>query len=129
MQCTWGRETAKKARTQQHFESLVNHIKSLEARVRELEGDLARTRAGSLSDAAPPSAAGSSSLSPQPQPSPVAVAKYEPDEDDRDQLLVDAADADDEGADQDSEIEQLIAPTRHLVVRAPLLLLLCRVCR
>ena len=114
-QCTWGRETAKKARTQQHFESLVNHIKSLETRVKELEAELARSRAqrsGSISDATP-SAAGSSSLSPRPSP----IAKYEPDDDDR--LPDDDDDDEPRNSDQDSEIEQLIAPTRHLVVRLP----------
>ena len=128
-QCTWGRETAKKARTQQHFESLVNHIKSLESRVKELETDLARAqgRSSSLSDSG--GAAGSSSLSPQPSPAH-QVAKYE---DEEDAHVPNGAtgidDGDEEGrgrgrgkdskaseSDEDSEIEQLIAPTRHLVV-------------
>ena len=114
LQCTWGRETAKKARTQQHFESLVNHIKSLEARVKELEGELSGsrshpTRSGSVSDAA--RSAGSSSLSPHPSP----VTKFELDDD--------AIPNGDDGigsasSDNESEIEQLIAPTRHLVVRS-----------
>lgn len=111
-QCTWGRETAKKARTQQHFESLVNHIKSLEHRVKELEGELSQARgghSGSASDATP-SASGSYSLSPPPLP------KFEPDEDDQ---LPDGEDDGHHSSDPDSEIEQLIAPTRHLVVRTP----------
>lgn len=112
-QCTWGRETAKKARTQQHFESLVNHIKSLEQRVRELEGDLQRAReptrrSGSVSDAA--RSVASSSLSPHPSP----VAKLEPDDD----LVLNGHDELDPAniSDDESEIDQLIAPTRHLVV-------------
>ncbi|GJE99786.1 fungal specific transcription factor domain-containing protein [Phanerochaete sordida] len=111
-ECTWGRETAKKARTQQHFESLVNHIKSLEARVKELEGELsssrsATRRSGSVSDATRQS----SSLSPHPSP----VTKFEEHDDsipNGDDDLDSAA-----GSDVDSEIEQLIAPTRHLVLQ------------
>ena len=112
VQCTWGRETAKKARTQQHFESLVNHIKSLEARVKELEGELSggrggggTRRSGSVSDATRQS----SSLSPHPSP----VTKFEEHDD---AILAGAP-------DDDSEIEQLIAPTRHLVVRRPVLVI------
>lgn len=119
-QCTWGRETAKKARTQQHFESLVNHIKSLEHRVKELEAEVAQPnkssstsarRSDSVSDAA--RSAASSSLSPHPSP----VAKFEPDED----RFPEENDEDSSGqSDADSEIDQLIAPTRHLVVRPQL---------
>ena len=154
-QCTWGRETAKKARTQQHFESLVNHIKSLETRVRELENELLRTKRhsngrshsthsgsqshshGSDATATPTtSIAGSASLSPRTSP----IAKFEPDDDekvppqreDSDEELeplddLDELDEEKKGGardgggnasgEEDSEIEQLIAPTRHLVVR------------
>jgi hypothetical protein len=118
VQCTWGRETAKKARTQQHFESLVNHIKSLEARVKELEAELSSSRggshthtgrSGSVSDAA--RSAGSSSLSPHPR-SP--ITKFEPDDD----AVLNGENGGESpsGSEDDSEIEQLIAPTRHLVV-------------
>ena len=121
VQCTWGRETAKKARTQQHFESLVNHIKSLEARVKELEAEVSQSsrssqahtgRSGSVSDAA--RSAGSSSLSPHPR-SP--VTKFEPDDD----TILNGENGLDSlsDSDEDSEIEQLIAPTRHLVVSNP----------
>lgn len=113
-QCTWGRETAKKARTQQHFESLVNHIKSLEARVKELEGELSGShpqtrRSGSVSDAA---RSAGSSISPHPSP----ITKFEPDDD----TIPNGEDRPDSpsNSDFDSEIEQLIAPTRHLVVRS-----------
>ncbi|KAI0337043.1 hypothetical protein BDW22DRAFT_1433627 [Trametopsis cervina] len=111
-ECTWGRETAKKARTQQHFESLVNHIKSLEHRIKELESE--RTNGGkvhrssSVSDAAP--SVPSSSLSPHPSP----VAKFEPDEDG---FPHSHADEDSGPSDVESEIDQLIAPTRHLVLQ------------
>lgn len=114
-QCTWGRETAKKARTQQHFESLVNHIKSLEARVKELEGELSSSRShtrrsGSVSDAA--RSVGSSSLSPHPSP----ITKFEPEDD----SFLNGHDGTDSpsNSEDDSEIDQLIAPTRHLVVSA-----------
>ncbi|PSR76093.1 hypothetical protein PHLCEN_2v8681 [Hermanssonia centrifuga] len=126
-ECTWGHETAKKARTQQHFESLVNHIKSLEVRVKELECELSQTktrRSLSLSDAAASGSGGSSSLSPRPSP----IAKFEPDDGDgmphmdlADDDGDDDGDSPSRGSDQDSEIEQLIAPTRHLVVRSLLI--------
>lgn len=116
VQCTWGRETAKKARTQQHFESLVNHIKSLEAKVKELEGELSGShpqtrRSGSVSDAA---RSAGSSISPHPSP----ITKFEPD----DETIPNGEDRADSpsNSDFDSEIEQLIAPTRHLVVRSPI---------
>ncbi|KAI0083369.1 fungal-specific transcription factor domain-containing protein [Irpex rosettiformis] len=113
-ECTWGRETAKKARTQQHFESLVNHIKSLEHRVKELESELARShngRSGSVSDAA--RSVPSSSISPHASP----ITKFEPDEDGLPNG--DHEDGEDSSAESDgeSEIDQLIAPTRHLVLQ------------
>ena len=59
-------------------------------------------------------------MSPHPR-SP--VTKFEPD--DGDAVLGDGLDGVESGAsgseDDDSEIEQLIAPTRHLVVRCPCL--------
>lgn len=89
----------------------MNHIKSLEHRIKELESE--RTNGGkvhrssSVSDAAP--SVPSSSLSPHPSP----VAKFEPDEDG---FPHSHADEDSGPSDAESEIDQLIAPTRHLVV-------------
>ena len=105
IQCTWGKETAKKARTQQHFESLMNHIKGLERRVHELEGELQRYKDPNAQPEAGPSAI-ASSLSDKASP----LAKSE--SDDADGQL------DSSGNSTDgSDIDKLIAPTRNLVVR------------
>ncbi|KAK7696105.1 hypothetical protein QCA50_000748 [Cerrena zonata] len=103
-ECTWGKETAKKARTQQHFESLMNHIKGLERRVHELEGELQRTRDPHAQPEAGPSTL-PSSLSDKASP----LAKSE--SDDADGHL------DSSGNSTDgSDIDRLIAPTRNLVL-------------
>lgn len=104
-QCTWGKETAKKARTQQHFESLMNHIKGLERRVHELEGELQHYRDPSAQPEAGPSGL-TSSLSDKASPH----AKSE--SDDADGQLDDPSSSSNEGSD----IDKLIAPTRNLVV-------------
>ncbi|OCH90022.1 hypothetical protein OBBRIDRAFT_633141 [Obba rivulosa] len=107
-ECTWGKETAKKARTQQHFESLVNRIQTLELRVRELEGELDNCRRyhGGVNGCAPSDGAGPSFV-----PSTVTASKRE----EEDPNLHDDSDS---GSDnQDADIDNLIAPTRHLVLR------------
>ncbi|CAL1699935.1 unnamed protein product [Somion occarium] len=104
-ECTWGKETAKKARTQQHFESLMNHIKGLERRVHELEGELQHYRDPSAQPEAGPSGL-TSSLSDKASPH----AKSE--SDDADGQLDDPSSSSNEGSD----IDKLIAPTRNLVL-------------
>ncbi len=106
-QCTWGKETAKKARTQQHFESLENYIRALEAKVKDLQADLEHCRQNHGGPSpAPSSDAGlhaSTSLLPRRESSEPEIP------------------TDDEGhttTTSDSDIEHLISPTRHLLVRA-----------
>ncbi|KAI0757973.1 hypothetical protein C8Q74DRAFT_290617 [Fomes fomentarius] len=106
-ECTWGKETAKKARTQQHFESLENYIRALEAKVKDLQADLEHCRQnhGGPSPAASSDAGlhASTSLLPRRESSEPEIP------------------TDDEGhttTTSDSDIEHLISPTRHLLVRA-----------
>ncbi|EMD40262.1 hypothetical protein CERSUDRAFT_110868 [Gelatoporia subvermispora B] len=106
-ECTWGKETAKKARTQQHFESLVNHIQTLELKVKELETQLEHCHRyhganGTVSnDGAGPSFV----------PSSISTSKRE----EEDPSLRDESDS--ASDNQDADIDNLIAPTRHLVLR------------
>lgn len=113
-QCSWGKDTAKKARTQQHYEALQNRIKTLEQRVKELEAEISGTH---------PS--GDGTLPPEPGPSaypnPInpsggqysgssVYPKSEPDEYATENIHSPTS------SNGDSDIEQLIAPTRNLVV-------------
>ncbi|KAI0782595.1 fungal-specific transcription factor domain-containing protein [Abortiporus biennis] len=101
-ECSWGKETAKKARTQQHFESLVNHIKSLEHKVKELEAELGR---GGKQDGLP-------EAGPSTFPDSLQYPKSEPDENHA------SHDPSQSGADtDDSDVEQIIAPTKSLVIQ------------
>ena len=105
-QCTWGKETAKKARTQQHFESLENYIHALEAKVKDLQADLeyCRKQHGGPPNAHSPSdslEAAAASVLPRQESSEPEVS------------------SDNEGGGStsgESGIENLISPTRHLVV-------------
>ena len=102
-QCTWGKETAKKARTQQHFESLENYIRALEAKVKDLQSEVENCRRnhGGPSPAPSSDAARDESL---PRP---------------DSLDVDAStDGDHTSSNSDSDIDTLISPTKHLLVRS-----------
>ena len=67
-QCSWGKETAKKARTQQHFESLENYIRALEAKVKDLQSSLdsCHQNHGGLSPAASSHTADDGSSASQP---------------------------------------------------------------
>ncbi|THH29803.1 hypothetical protein EUX98_g4390 [Antrodiella citrinella] len=104
-ECTWGKETAKKARTQQHFESLVNRIKTLERRVKELEGELEVAEEG---DTVP----SSERLSDPTHSRDFTPLKTDPE---------DQAPPDDNSSSSstngDSDIEKLIAPTKKLMLR------------
>ncbi|KAI0076969.1 hypothetical protein K474DRAFT_1561411, partial [Panus rudis PR-1116 ss-1] len=106
-ECTWGKETAKKARTQQHFESLINHIKGLERRVQELEGELRQAR-GEPDPGQP--VAGSS---PFAASSPEAGSQTKTEFEDGTHSVEETGSSSTEGSD----IEKLIAPTRNLVLR------------
>lgn len=106
LQCTWGKETAKKARTQQHFESLENYIRALEAKVKDLQADLeyCRRNHGGLPPSGSSDATGSTS---GPVVSDDAIRASGSDE----------ANNDDGGSsNNESDIDHLISPTRHLVV-------------
>lgn len=106
IQCTWGKETAKKARTQQHFESLENYIRALEAKVKDLQADLeyCRRNHGGLPPSGSSDAAGSTS---GPVVTDDAIRASGSDE----------ANNDDGGSsNNESDIDHLISPTRHLVV-------------
>ncbi|TBU44341.1 hypothetical protein BD309DRAFT_1080110 [Dichomitus squalens] len=106
-ECTWGKETAKKARTQQHFESLENYIRALEAKVKDLQADLEYCR---KQHGGPPNAhSPSDSLE-------VAAASIVPRQDSSEPEVS----SDNEGGGStsgESGIENLISPTRHLVLQ------------
>ena len=125
MQCTWGKETAKKARTQQHFESLVNHIKALEAKVKDLEADLdicQKTHGGTRA-ASSSSDIGTSRYSRPAGLGEPSSSKVEEDE----QGLGEESESPSDSTNGDANIDRLIAPTRHLVVscRIYIFFLLC----
>ncbi|KAI0677740.1 hypothetical protein C8Q78DRAFT_1004170 [Trametes maxima] len=106
-ECTWGKETAKKARTQQHFESLENYIRALEAKVKDLQADLefCRRNHGGPAQSGSSDAAGSSS-----EPSAQTAPSTRP-------SASDEATNDDGGSsNNESDIDHLISPTRHLVL-------------
>ncbi|PIL37698.1 hypothetical protein GSI_01392 [Ganoderma sinense ZZ0214-1] len=108
-ECTWGKETAKKARTQQHFESLENYIRALEAKVKDLQSDLEFCR---KQHGGPPSA---------PSPADSQDAGVGVSIPPRHESSDPEPSSDNEGSSStgDSDIERLIAPTRHLVVSLP----------
>ncbi|TCD68644.1 hypothetical protein EIP91_010299 [Steccherinum ochraceum] len=103
-ECTWGKETAKKARTQQHFESLVNHIRTLERRVKELEGEL---------EANPAEGSGSDRHTTPSKSRDYTPLKSDPDEQ---QPPPDDVQSVSSSTTGDSDIEKLIAPTKKLMV-------------
>ncbi|KAH8092517.1 hypothetical protein BXZ70DRAFT_1010830 [Cristinia sonorae] len=106
-ECTWGKETAKKARTQQHFESLVNRIKTLERRVKELEGEIENSPVGDG-----PHHDHSDDTSPS-RSRDFTPLKNDPEE-------VSALENGNTAAslsNEDSDIEKLIAPTKKLMLR------------
>ncbi|KAI0705745.1 hypothetical protein C8T65DRAFT_652622 [Cerioporus squamosus] len=102
-ECTWGKETAKKARTQQHFESLENYIRALEAKVKDLQADLENCRRnhGGPSPAASSDAARDPSL---PRPDSVEV-----------DISTDGGNT--SSSNSDSDIDTLISPTKHLLLQ------------
>ena len=111
-QCSWGKETAKKARTQQHFESLENYIRALEAKVKDLQSNLdsCRQNHGGLSPAVSSSSHGADEGANTSQ-SPEAR-----------RTVSNTSSTDGEGSSSTSEsdIDHLISPTRHLVVSTSL---------
>ncbi|KAI0774652.1 hypothetical protein BD413DRAFT_472376 [Trametes elegans] len=107
-ECTWGKETAKKARTQQHFESLENYIRALEAKVKDLQADLeyCRRNHGGPAPSGSSDTAGSSS---DPSTRTTTTTKRTTGSDEG---------ADDGGSsNNESDIDHLITPTRHLVLQ------------
>ncbi|KAI0355507.1 hypothetical protein OH77DRAFT_1454895 [Trametes cingulata] len=106
-ECTWGKETAKKARTQQHFESLENYIRALEAKVKDLQADLeyCRRNHGGPAPSGSSDAAGSTSGS---IPTESSARRTSSDEGTND---------DGGSSNNESDIDHLITPTRHLVLQ------------
>ncbi|KAI0658680.1 hypothetical protein C8Q70DRAFT_993521 [Cubamyces menziesii] len=106
-ECTWGKETAKKARTQQHFESLENYIRALEAKVKDLQADLeyCRRNHGGPASSSSTDAPGASSESSRPE---ITTTRSNSDENVND---------DGGSSNNESDIDHLISPTRHLVLQ------------
>ncbi|KAH9854843.1 hypothetical protein C2E23DRAFT_874926 [Lenzites betulinus] len=105
-ECTWGKETAKKARTQQHFESLENYIRALEAKVKDLQADLEycrRNHGGATSSGATDAPESTSDVA---RPSTLT----------RPSAADDPANDDGGSSNNESDIDHLISPTRHLVL-------------
>ncbi|OBZ70244.1 Nitrogen assimilation transcription factor nit-4 [Grifola frondosa] len=106
-----GKETAKKARTQQHFESLENYIRALESKVKDLQAEVEECRrshgsafgTGSTSTGV----AGPSSFM---LPQMASSSKMERGEDTM-------ATEDTGSSNNESDIDHLISPTRHLVLQ------------
>ncbi|KAI8989905.1 hypothetical protein BD414DRAFT_460220 [Trametes punicea] len=105
-ECTWGKETAKKARTQQHFESLENYIRALEAKIKDLQADLeyCRRNHGGPARSGSSETAGSSA-------DPAAHAETS--------TTRSGSDGNDDSgsSNNESDIDHLITPTRHLVLQ------------
>ncbi|KAI0638671.1 hypothetical protein C8Q77DRAFT_1092212 [Trametes polyzona] len=106
-ECTWGKETAKKARTQQHFESLENYIRALEAKVKDLQADLeyCRRNHGGPAPSGSSDAAGSTSGSARADNATRPSGSDE------------AINDDGGSSNNESDIDHLISPTRHLVLQ------------
>ncbi|OSC97917.1 hypothetical protein PYCCODRAFT_1439733 [Trametes coccinea BRFM310] len=105
-ECTWGKETAKKARTQQHFESLENYIRALEAKIKDLQADLEycrRNHGGPAPSGSSDAGAGSSDPSGRAETATTRSTGSDGNDDSG-------------SSNNESDIDHLITPTRHLVL-------------
>ncbi|KAH9939365.1 uncharacterized protein BXZ73DRAFT_89034 [Epithele typhae] len=108
-ECTWGKETAKKARTQQHFESLENYIRALESKVKDLQASLdssGQNHSGESPAASSDFTGESSSIAHQP----LEFRRT-------DSYATSSTDEDRTTSTNESDIDVLISPTRHLVLQ------------